>query len=1048
MKTLLLALLVSLAALAGLTLSAAAQSGADGADDADPQGRIIARIQDRAGDDGVDNYRIEFGFFPEWAMDDKDPWSEAVAAWSDWLPRARYLTKTVIDRRVADDNRRWLRSSLISVPAAASAQPTDGAAGLEDDGANGQSLIEGRVIARYSPDSRDRLRIEFGFLPEWAFARTADTQEAVAQYGEDFLPRARYLSASMIESRRGVWLRSSVVELTAAPQPPVIDSISCPSSADVDERITCTASTSGGAIDAYDWSDSDGGSGSSASYATSFSASGEKTISLTVRNSAGSDSGSATVAVNVEEPLISISCPSAADVDERVTCTVDNSGGAIDSYAWSDSDGGTGSGASYSTSFSASGEKTVSLTARNSAGSDSGSATLAVNVEAPAISISCPSAAAVHESITCTASNSGGAIDAYAWSDSDGGSGDSASYSTSFSAAGEKTVSLTARNVAGSDSDSAGVTVTGAPQINLNCPSLADVDERITCTVSNSGDTIDSYSWRDSDGGTGSGSSYSTSFSSSGAKTIRVTARNAAGSDSDSASLRVAGAPQISVSCPSSAAVDESITCTASNNGGAIDSYAWSDSDGGSGSSASYSTSFSSSGAKTVSLTASNAAGSDSDSASLTVTEPPQISISCPSSADVDESVTCTASNSGGAIDSYAWSDDDGGSGSGSSYSTSFSSSGAKTIRLTVRNAAGSDSDSTSLSVQLLPPVIDSVNCSPSRPAVDETVTCTVSASGGPIETYYWSGDGSGSSRQATYSTSFDQSGRQMVVVSVRNAAGSSGRVIIFVQVRLEITISCPATAEVNATITCTATSRRGPVDSYAWSDSDGGSGSSASYSTSFGSAGEHTVSLTVSTYDAGSSSDSTTVEVQARPGVQLPAISISCPSTVAVQENFTCTASNSGGEIDSFDWNDSDGGGLAGVASSGLGWSYTHLFLSPGAKTVSLTVRNSAGSDTASTTVESQAPPGLQPPVITISCPQITLLARDNFTCTVTNSGGEIENYYWSDSDEGLDRTSGSLSTYSKSFSTGGVKTIQLRAYNRAGTDIDSTTMRIRYVR
>ena len=1045
---LLLALLVGLAALAGLTLSAAAQSGADGSDDADPQGRIIARIQDRTGDDGVDNYRIEFGFFPEWAMDDKDPWSEAVAAWPDWLPRARYLTKTVIDRRAADDNRRWLRSSLISVPAGASAQP--GGAGLEDDGANGQSLIEGRVIARYNPDSRDRLRIEFGFLPEWAFTRTADTEEAVEQYGEDFLPRARYISASMIESRRGVWLRSSVVELTAAPQPPVIDSISCPSAADVDESITCTASLSGGEPDTYAWSDSGGGSGNSASYSTSFSAAGAKTISLTVRNSAGSDSDSATLTVNlnVEEPEISVSCPSSADVDENITCTVDNNGSAIDAYSWSDSDGGSGNSASYSTSFSSSGEKTVSLTARNSAGSDSDSATVAVNVEEPLISISCPSAAAVHENITCTVDNSGGAIDAYSWSDSDGGSGSDESYSTSFSASGEKTVSLTARNATGSDSDSAGLTVTGAPQINLNCPSVADVDERITCTVSNSGDTIDSYAWRDSDGGTGSGSSYSTSFSSSGAKTIRVTARNTAGSDSDSASVRVTGAPQISISCPSSAAVDESVACTVSNSGGAIDTYSWSDNDGGSGSSASYSTSFSTAGAKTISLTARNAAGSDSDSAGLTVTEAPQISISCPATASVGESITCTASNSGGAIDSYSWSDSDGGSGSSASYSTSFSAAGAKTVSLTVRNAAGSDSDSTSLTVQLLPPVIDSVNCSPSRPAVDETVTCTVSASGGAIETYYWSGDGSGSSRQATYSTSFDQSGRQLVVVSVRNAAGSSGRVTIFVQVRLEITISCPATAEVNATITCTATSRRGPVDSYAWSDSGGGSGSSASYSTSFGSAGEHTVSLTVLTYDAGSSSDSTTVEVQARPGVQLPAISISCPSTIAVQARLVCTMSNSGGEIDSYSWSNSDGGGFGAVASSGLGPTYTDLFWSPGTKTVSLTVRNSAGTDTASTTVESQAPPGLQPPVITISCPRISLSVEERFTCTVTNSGGEIENYYWSDSDEGLDRTSGSLSTYQKSFLTGGVKTIQLRAYNRAGTDIDSTTIRIRYPR
>ena len=197
-----------------MTLSAAAQSGDDRADDADPQGRIIARIQDRSGDDGVDDYRIEFGFFPQWAMEDKDPWAEAITTWSAWLPRARYLTKAVIDRRDADDNRRWLRSSLISVPASQPAQQ-DGSpdADFEGEGDDQQNLIEGRVVARYNPDSRGRLRVEFGFLPECAFETTSNTEEAVEQYGEDLLPRARYLSASMIESRRGVWLRSSVVEV-------------------------------------------------------------------------------------------------------------------------------------------------------------------------------------------------------------------------------------------------------------------------------------------------------------------------------------------------------------------------------------------------------------------------------------------------------------------------------------------------------------------------------------------------------------------------------------------------------------------------------------------------------------------------------------------------------------------------------------------------------------------------------------------------------------------------------------------------------------------
>ncbi len=1217
MKTLLLALLVGLAAIAGLTLSAAAQPGGDGADDADPQGRIIARIQDRTGDDGVDDYRIEFGFFPEWAMDDKDPWSEAVATWSDWLPRLRYLNKTVIDRRAAADNRRWLRSSLISVPA--SAQPSGGGAQLEDDGASGQSLLEGRVIARYHPDSRGRLRVEFGFLPEWAFIRSADTEEAVEQYGGDLLPRSRYISASMIESRRGVWLRSSVVEVPLRapvvvieqPQAPAIDSISCsPSSPTVDEAVTCTAALSGGDPDTWAWS---GGSssGSSERYTTSFSTSGAKTVSLTVTNSAGSDSETITltVAQPLQAPAIdSIRCsPSQPVVDENVTCAATLSGGDPDTYAWQTANG-SGADAEHSTSFGKAGEYAISLTVANAAGDDSESITLTVSdeLQAPVIdSISCPSSAAVNESVTCTASNSGGAIESYSWSDSDGGSGSGSSYSTSFSSSGAKTVSLTATNAAGSDSDSTGVTVTGAPQINISCPSTADVGESVACTVSNSGGAIDSYNWRDSDGGSGNSSSYSTSFSSAGAKTIRLTARNAAGSDSDSASVRVAGAPVISVSCPSSAAVDQSVACTVSNSGGAIDSYSWSDSDGGSGSGSSYSTSFSSTGAKTVSLTARNAAGSDSASTTVTVEEeiePPEIniscpssaavyqpnvactvsnsggaiesyawsdsdggsgssssystsfttagaktisltarnsagsdnasasvevrepplisvscpasavvnesitctvsnsggpidtyawsdngggsgsdssystsfsttgvktvllfvrssagsdegeagvevraaappvqlpdvSISCPSSAAVDQSVACTVSNSGGAIDSYAWSDSGGGSGSGSSYSTSFNTSGAKTVSLTATNSAGSDSASATVEVraQLSPPVIDSINCSSSRPDVDEIITCTVSASGGAIDSYTWSG-GSGSNshggrRGATYRVSFVFDATERIRLTVRNAAGSDSETIwIEVQpVRPYIVISCPSSAGVDESITCTLRNSGAAIDSYSWSDSDGGSGSSASYSTSFSSLGAKTVSATASN-SVGSHNARATINVLP----ELPQISISCPSSAVLNESVDCTVSNSGGAIDRYVWSDSDGG-------SGSGSSYSTSFSSTGAKTVSLTARNAAGSDSDSTTVTVEEE--IEPPEINISCPSSAAVYQPNVACTVSNSGGAIESYAWSDSDGG----SGSSSSYSTSFTTAGAKTISLTARNSAGSDNASASVEVR---
>ena len=1348
-RFLLFALLVSLAALAGLTLSAAAQTGDDGADDADPQGRIIARIQDRT-DDGVDDYRIEFGFFPQWAMEDKDPWAEAITTWSDWLPRARYLTKTVIDRRDADDNRRWLRSSLISVPASAPAQQRDGGPDADFEGGDDdqQGLIEGRVVARYNPDSRGRLRVEFGFLPECAFESTSNTEEAVEQYGEDLLPRARYLSASMIESRRGVWLRSSVVDVPSTCDGPVkitgsphsfgpgqeieepvrvgvvvgeltteLDPITfarvpagltlsavdagvdddgrprqnlmlsgtveagvgsysvtitarpatgepvsetlviviggreqvlrwdnySPAREEVNDEVTlpaprvirgpenpvwsyasdtvdictvrgtiltlheeglCRVTATSAAREGFREGDVDGeitvdGTGPDGDVdvvwrpgysPTSFAVFGDDaprlieptatvagrsvrldytyevdeistdvcevnsrsgaliakkagtciviarsvetddyaaaesrpvrvtitkvrpglrwsgyddanlapggdpvsprepqprvseahgeltyTYSATPRsvcsvdrntgmltprsegrcdvtvNSAETDNFLAdevSVTVDIEElpPRIgAISCPSSADVGEQITCTVrlDPNGGTPDTYSWSGGDS-SGSSATYRTSFSSSGDQFVDLTVRNSAGSDSDSTTVTV-VSPPHGEINCPSSADVGESITCTMNNRGGEIDSYSWSDSDGGSGSSSSYRTSFSSSGTKTVRLTVRNSAGSNSYSASVRVTPPPPVinSISCPSSTAENENITCTVSLSGGTPDTYSWSDSDGGSSSGpreTTYRTSFSSSGTKTVRLTARNSAGSDSGSASVRVTPPPPVinSISCPSPAEVNENITCTVSLSGGTPDTYSWSDSDGGSGSSSSYRISFSTAGTYTVSLTASNDGGDDSHTyRSITVTPivtRPDISVSCPASAAENENITCTVSLSGGTPDTYSWSDSDGGSSSGpreTTYRTSFSSSGTKTVSLTARNTAGSDSGSASVRVTPPPPVINSISC-PSSAAENENITCTVSLSGGTPDTYSWSDSDGGSGSSSSYPTSFSTEGTYTVSLTVRNTGGGDSDTYRSISVTRtvappQVSVNCPSSADVNERIQCTYSRTSGDqATSWSWSDSDGGSGSSSSYSVSFTSAGTKTVYLTASNSGGSGRRSQDSVNVIAGPVIN----SISCsPSSPTVNQSVSCSASLSGGTPTSYSW--------SGGSSSGSSASYSTSFSSSGSKTVSLRVSNSAGSDNRSTTVEVQPEP---PEIRSITCspltevvdrqPRLRTAEGSNIRCTARTGGGQVTTWAWS----GVG--SGNNATYSARLNSFGPKTIRLTVSNSGGSD------------
>ena len=1153
MKTLLLAILAAMVAVLGLTLSVGAQTGDGGSGDADAaQARVIVRVLDRASG-GVDNYVMEFGFLPEWAMDAEDPWSDAVATRSGWLSRNRYMSKTTVDRLAAADNRGWLQSSWIEVPASA----------------DGAEIIRGRIIARYNPDSRGGLRIEFGFLPEWIINSAGSNRAAVEQYGDDLLPSSRFLSASLISERRGRWLRSSVIQVPPPPPPaPVIDSVSCsPSSPSVGDDVTCTASLSGGAPASYAWSGGASG-GSSASYSTSFDTSGSKTVSLTVTNVTGSDSSSTsvTVSASVAAPVIdSLSCsPSSPNVDDDVTCTASLSGGAPASYAWSGGASG-GSDASYSTSFDSQGVKKVSLTVTNDGGSASDSVAVTV-VNRPPEAVGSISDVAVDVDGSLTVDVSGGFSDpdgddltytAVSDNSAVGVSVSGSSVTVTRSEEGAATVTVTAADPhGGSATQTFEVTIEAvieAPVVNsISCsPSSPNVDDDVSCTANLSGSTPESYAWS---GGASSGSSatYRTSFSTAGGKKVSLTVTNAAGSATETLLLTVAASsnrapvwggaddyepidwlvvgssgggcirenglftdpdgdrltltasstapaiasvsvtddtrgpcygvqaltvglayidmtvtdshgasasrrvrvqvrppqPQFTISCtPSAPTVDQDVTCSVAASSGEITGYEWT---GGSASggttNSTYATSFAFAGQHTVAVVATTDGGWRLQTTlQLTVTDgraPSLGRIDCsPSSPSVGESVTCSVGlrGDGGAAGSYAWS---GGasSGSGGIYTTSFSTAGSKTISVTATNTAGSDSASTTVTVQasVAAPVINSISCSPSSPNVDDDVTCTANLSGSTPDSYAWSGGASNGSG-ASYSTSFGTSGSKTVSLTVRNTAGSdssSTTVTVSEAVQAPVigSISCsPSSPTTDDSVTCTATLSGGTPDSYAWSGG-ASSGSSASYSTSFGTSGSKTVSLTVRN-TGGSDSSSTTVTVSE--AVQAPVIdSISCsPSSPNVNESVTCTASLSGGTPEDrygYAWSGPIG------TSAGFSASYSTSFGTSGSKTISLTVTNTAGSDSSSTKVTVQAP--AEAPVIdSISCSPSSLNVGDDVTCTATLSGGTPSSYAWIGGD-----SSTSSASYSTSFGTAGSKTVSLTVRNEAGSDSGSTTVTV----
>ena len=164
-------------------------------------GRIVMRIIEPSSSVGG-TWRIEFGFMPEAILTAAETSSMAVEANQDLLPALRFLNEAALLARARANDQRWLGSSLIDIPASASA--------LGDS-----ASAAGRVIARWHPSVGGAFRVEFGVLPEWALtAAGGDLQAAATQA---LLPRARFISDSLIsreiERSESRWLTTDVVEL-------------------------------------------------------------------------------------------------------------------------------------------------------------------------------------------------------------------------------------------------------------------------------------------------------------------------------------------------------------------------------------------------------------------------------------------------------------------------------------------------------------------------------------------------------------------------------------------------------------------------------------------------------------------------------------------------------------------------------------------------------------------------------------------------------------------------------------------------------------------
>ena len=239
----------------------------------------------------------------------------------------------------------------------------------------------------------------------------------------------------------------------------------------------------------------------------------------------------------------------------------------------------------------------------------------------------------------------------------------------------------------------------------------------------------------------------------------------------------------------------------------------------------------------------------------------------------------------------------------------------------------------------------------PAAPTAGEGVSVDASDSAGEIDSYEWAfGDGeTTTTAEPTTTHIYDEAGEYDVTLTASGPEGSDTTTQTVTVQESGPTASFtvdPTTPQVAASVTFDASASTGQIDEYEWTFGDGETVTTTDPTTSrsYDQAGEYDVTLTV----RGPEETDTTTKTVSVQQATVEASFTADPSSADPGEQVEFDASNSTGDIESYDWDFDDGTGEEGSDSTVV-TSYSDT----GVYDVTLTVSGpGAATDTTTTTV------------------------------------------------------------------------------------------------
>ena len=676
------------------------------------------------------------------------------------------------------------------------------------------------------------------------------------------------------------------------------------------------------------------------------------------------------------------------------------------SFEWDFGDGSTSTQTNPIHTYSADGFYTVTLTATNDCGSTSLPITIPVFVAPTAGFSADPTEGCASLDVDFIDESSSNVTD-WLWS-FPGGSPSSSTdpnATVTYTAPGVYSVTLVVSNPAGSN------TMTRTNYITVNTIPSPDFSFTVngnTASFTNSSSNATSYEWDFGDGSTSTEENPTHTYATNGTYEVTLTATNDCGPSSVTQNVTIVVPPTAGFSANTQEGCPTLEVMFNSGNSENAVSYVWDFPGGDPANSAdpNPTVNYDTPGTYDVTLIVTNSAGSDTLLMEdyITVYEVP-----IPGFSAAVDSFTVSFTNSSQFSNSYYWDFGDGNNSTDPNPTHTYGSDGTYTVTLTAINDC--DSVTATQTVTIVTPPTAGFSANATTGCTPFTVQFNNESSENAAS-FEWDfpGGNPSSSTDENPTVTYEQPGTYTVTLTVTNTAGSSS-----VTETNYITVTTVPSAGFSASVnmdTVSFSNSSSNADSYEWSFGDGATSTEENPTHIYAEDGTYTVML-IATNDCGPDTVTQSVTI-----VTPPTAGFSANGTLGCAP-FTVQFNNESSEnAASFEW-DFPGGN----PSSSTEENPTVTYEQPGTYTVTLTVSNSAGSNSYTLTDY----------ITVVTVPEAGFSASANFdTVSFTNSSAGANSYEWNFGDG----TNSTEENPTHIYGADGVYTVMLIATNDCGND------------